>query len=778
MGLMTPQFSETRGNAKGAVMPEGIKWFKELSKSDVGIAGGKGANLGEMTQAGLPVPPGFTITTPAYRRFTDATGVLDQIKELIQDLDVDDNAALLQAAEDAKHIVVAAEMPKDVAKLIADAYKKLCTQEGQELYVAVRSSATAEDTAEASFAGMNETFLNVYGEKDVLEAVKKCWASLYGARVIFYRVKRGFDSWGMEMGVIVQKMVDADKAGVAFTQNPSTGAPNELIIEAAFGLADPVVAGQVSPDHYLVDKDTLSLLDKQIKLKRFKRVRRDGRTVDIKLPKKEGGRQVLTEDEIVGVAKVCRDIHNHYASGQDIEWAIEKEKIYIVQSRPITTGLAEAMGEVTAEQAEVLLRGLGAAPGRASGEVRILRSVDDGVRLKEGDVLVTVMTAPDWVPLMRKASAIVTDQGGMTCHAAIVSRELGIPAVVGTDTGTSTLEDGMLVTVDGRTGDIFAGRLAAKKEEKAEAVVGRGLPVTATKVLVNLGEPSLAERVAEMPVDGIGLLRAEFMIIEACEGAHPRRFVEEHGSEMFIERMYKSLLTFARAFNPRPITYRTMDFRSNEFRDLQGGSAYEPTEANPMIGYRGSFRYVTEPDMFKLELEAVRRVRDDGFKNLHVMLPFVRTISEVRQLVRYIDEIGLFDDPFFDLWVMAEVPSVVYYMDQYQKLGVDGISIGSNDLTQLVLAIDRDSEVLAPLFNEMDEAVLDHIRQLLEKARELGMKSSICGQAPSVFPEYAGKLVEWGIDSISVNWDVIEQTIKNVASAEMKLLLEEARNRR
>ncbi len=758
-------------------MPEGIKWFKELSKGDVGIAGGKGANLGEMTQAGLPVPPGFTVTTPAYRRFTEATGILDQIKGLIHDLDVDDNAALLQAAEDAKLIVVAAEMPKDVADLIAGAYKELCKQEGEELYVAIRSSATAEDTAEASFAGMNETFLNVRGEKDVLEAVKKCWASLYGARVIFYRVKRGFESWGMEMGVVVQKMVDADKAGVAFTEHPSTGAPDQLIIEAAFGLADPVVAGQVSPDYYLIDKNTLSVLDKQIKIKKFKRVRRDGRTVDIDLPKEEGSRQVLTEDEIIQVAKVCRDIHNHYGSGQDIEWAIEKEKVYIVQSRPITTGLAEALGEVTAEQAEVLLRGLGAAPGRGSGEVRILRNVEDGARLKEGDVLVTVMTAPDWVPLMRKASAIVTDQGGMTCHAAIVSRELGIPAVVGTDTATSTLKDGTLVTVDGRSGDIFAGRLAVKKEEKAESVIGRGLPVTATKVLVNLGEPSLAERVAQMPVDGIGLLRAEFMIIEACEGTHPRRFVEEHGAETFVERMYKNLLTFTRPFNPRPITYRTMDFRSNEFRDLKGGSAYEPTEANPMIGYRGSFRYVTEPDMFKLELEAVKRVRDDGFKNLHVMLPFVRTISEVKKLVRYIDEIGLFDDPFFDLWVMAEVPSVVYYMDQYQKLGVDGISIGSNDLTQLVLAIDRDSEVLAPLFNEMDEAVLDYIRQLLEKARALGMKSSICGQAPSVFPEYAGKLVEWGINSISVNWDVIEQTIRNVASAEQKLLLEAARRK-
>ena len=760
-------------------MPEGIKWFKELSKSDVGIAGGKGANLGEMTQAGLPVPPGFTVTTPAYRRFTEATGILDQIKGVIGDLDVDDNPALLQAAEDAKRIVVAAEMPKDVADLVAGAYKELCRLEGEELYVAVRSSATAEDTAEASFAGMNETFLNVRGEKDVLDSVKKCWASLYGARVIFYRVKQGFESWGMEMGVVVQKMVDADKAGVAFTQNPATGAPNELIIEAAFGLADPVVAGEVSPDYYLVEKDTLNILDQQVKYKKFKRVRRDGQTVDIELSEEDGTRQVLTEDEIKAVAKVCRDIENHYAWGQDIEWAIEDNKIYIVQSRPITTlDMAKEAEGIADEDAVVLLRGLGAAPGRASGEVRILRNVEDGVNLNEGDILVTVMTAPDWVPLMRKASAIVTDQGGMTCHAAIVSRELGIPAIVGTDGATTILEDGTVVTVDGSTGDIFAGRLAVKKEDKAEAVVGRGLPVTATKVLVNLGEPSLAERIAKLPVDGIGLLRAEFMIIEACEGIHPRRFVEEHGAEMFVERMYKSLLTFTRPFNPRPITYRTMDFRSNEFRDLQGGSDYEPNEANPMIGYRGSFRYVTEPDLFKLELEAVKRVRHDGFKNLHVMLPFVRTISEVRQLVKYIDEIGLFDDMFFDLWVMAEVPSVVYYMDQYQKLGVRGISIGSNDLTQLVLAIDRDSEVLAPLFNEMDEAVLDHIRQLLEKARSLGMKSSICGQAPSVFPEYASKLVQWGIDSISVNWDVIEQTIRNVASAEQKLLLEDARSRR
>ena len=759
-------------------MPEGIKWFNELSKSDVPTAGGKGANLGEMTQAGLPVPPGFTITTPAYRRFTEATGVLDQLKELLQDLDVDDNEALQQTAEAAKQIVVEAEMPKDVAKLIAAAYKKLCKQEGEELYVAVRSSATAEDTAEASFAGMNETFLNVRGDKDVVESVKKCWASLYGARVIFYRVKRGFESWGMEMGVIVQKMADAEKAGVAFTQNPATGAPDEIIIEAAWGLADPVVAGQVSPDYYMVDKNSLDILKQQVKFKKFMRVRRDGQTVDIDLPDEEANKQVLTEDEIRDVAKICRDIEDHYGWGQDIEWAIEDDKLYIVQSRPITTLGAEGVEEVAAEEAEVLLRGLGAAPGRASGEIRILSSVEDGVRLNEGDVLVTVMTAPDWVPLMRKASAIVTDQGGMTCHAAIVSREMGIPAVVGTDVATTTLEDGVMVTVDGSTGDIYAGKLAVKEKAKAEGVLGYALPVTATKVLVNLGEPSMAERVANMPVDGIGLLRAEFMIIEACEGTHPRRFVEEHGAEMFVERMYKSLLSFARAFNPRPITYRTMDFRSNEFRDLQGGKDYEPTEANPMIGYRGSFRYVHEPDLFKLELDAVKRVRDDGFKNLHVMLPFVRTLIEVKTLVRYIEEVGLFDDLAFDLWVMAEVPSVIYYMEQYQKLGVAGISIGSNDLTQLVLAIDRDSELVAPLFNEMDEAVLDHIRQLLEKARELGIKSSICGQAPSVFPEYAGKLVEWGIDSISVNWDVLEQTIRNVASAERKLLLEEARKRR
>ncbi len=759
-------------------MTEGISWFNELAKGDVNVAGGKGANLGEMTQAGLPVPPGFVVTTPAYRRFTEATGILDQIKERLRDLDVDDNTALQQTAAEVKHMVVEAEIPADVAKLIATAYGELCQQEGEELYVAVRSSATAEDTAEASFAGMNETFLNVRGEEDLLLSVKKCWASLYGARVIFYRVKRGFESWGMEMGVIIQKMVDADKAGVAFTQNPATGTPSELVIEAAFGLADPVVAGQVSPDYYLVDKNSLNVLDLQVKLKKFKRVRQDGQTVDIDLSAEDANRQVLTEDQVRDVAKVCRDIENHYGSGQDIEWAIENDKIYVVQSRPITTITVERAEEVPKEEAEVLLRGLGAAPGRASGNVRVLSSVDDGARLNEGDILVTVMTAPDWVPLMRKASAIVTDQGGMTCHAAIVSRELGIPAVVGTDDATAKLQDGVMVTVDGGTGHIYAGKLRVEEKAEAASVIGVGLPVTATKVLVNLGEPSMAERVAQMPFDGIGLLRAEFMIIEACEGIHPRRFVEDHGGDVFVERMYNSLLTFARPFNPRPITYRTMDFRSNEFRDLKGGKDYEPVEANPMIGYRGSFRYVKEPDLFKLELEAVKRVRDNGFKNLHVMLPFVRTLYEVKLLVRHIEEVGLFDDLEFDLWVMAEIPSVLYYMPQYKQLGVAGISIGSNDLTQLVLGIDRDSELVAPLFKEMDEAVLDHIRQLLETARKLGMKSSICGQAPSVYPEYASKLVEWGIDSISVNWDVLEQTIRNVASAERKLLLEEARNKR
>ncbi|HXV05245.1 MAG TPA: putative PEP-binding protein, partial [Solirubrobacterales bacterium] len=432
--------------------------------------------------------------------------------------------------------------------------------------------------------------------------------------------------------------------------------------------------------------------------------------------------------------------------------------------------------ESSATAGKELVRGLGAAPGVASGAVRIVASLDGAGELAEGEVLVTHMTAPDWVPLMRRAAAIVTDSGGMTCHAAIVSRELGIPCVVGTAEATKVLRDGELVTVDAGAGTVSAGATPARPARPAATAAAAPAPVTATKVLVNLSEPSQLQRAAQLgDVDGVGLLRAELMIVEALEGVHPRLLIEQGRGERFVARMADSLTAFAEAFAPRPITYRTIDFRTNEFRGLEGGERFEPQESNPMIGYRGALRYMREPELLGLELEAIGRVWDAGHDNFHVMLPFVRTPREVVACRAQFEAAGLLSRPGFELWLMAEVPSVLFHLPRYAELGVAGISIGSNDLTQLVLGADRDSELVAEVFDERDAAVTEYIAQLLRRARELGLRTSICGQAPSVYPEYAEILVRAGIDAISVNLDAVDRARRLIGAAESRLTLESAR---
>ena len=488
-------------------------------------------------------------------------------------------------------------------------------------------------------------------------------------------------------------------------------------------------------------------------------------------------RSVLSDEEVRTIADLGRRIEQHYDSAQDTEWAFDAEgSAWMLQSRPVTSsGGTAAPAQAPAEAGPVLLKGLGAAPGAGSGEVRIVRSLDDATAFTEGQILVTHMTAPDWVPLMRKAAAIVTDSGGMTCHAAIVSRELGIPCVVGTAEATSKLRDGEIVTVDATHGAIHEGEMQIAEEAPAAGGVAAAAPITGTKLLVNLSEPSQIDRVAGLPVEGVGLLRAELMVIEALEGSHPRKLLEEGRGAEFAERMGAALTRFSEAFAPRPITYRTIDFRTNEFRGLDGGDRFEPEEANPMIGYRGALRYTREPDLFELELKAIRHVWDAGHTNLHVMLPFVRTARELATCRRMFEEAGLLDRAGFELWVMAEVPSVLFNLESYAELGIAGISIGSNDLTQLVLGSDRDSELLAETFDERDPAVVSYLKQLIPRARELGLATSICGQAPSVHPEYAEILVEAGIDAISVNIDSIDRARRLIAAAEQRMLLQTAR---
>jgi pyruvate, water dikinase len=749
--------------------------FTDLRRDDVQYAGGKGANLGELTAAGLPVPPGFVVGAPAYAAFVEETGLRGRLASLLDDVDVEDTAALEHATEAARAQVEEAPMPDWLERAIRDAYAVMAP--GGDEPVAVRSSATGEDTASASFAGMNETFLNVRGADAVVDAVRRCWRSLFGSRTVYYRAKRGFGQADMDIAVVVQAQVASTRAGVMFTIDPASGARERLVIEGAFGLGESVVSGSVSPDRYIVGKADLHILAREVRRKELAiEPTPDGGTVTRELEGEEARRPVLSDEEVEAVADLGRRIEQHYGSAQDTEWAFDPDgELWMLQSRPITSAGGQPVDEAAEAPGTVLVKGLGAAPGVGSGAARVLASLDDAASLGEDDVLVTHMTAPDWVPLMRRAAAIVTDSGGMTCHAAIVSRELGIPCVVGTGEATRVLRDGEIVTVDATPGTVTEGAAPAAEPARAAGAVAPAAPATGTKLFVNLSEPSQVERAAALPVDGVGLLRAELMVIEALGGTHPRALIEQDRGNEFVDRMAEALTAFAAGFAPRPVTYRTIDFRTNEFRGLEGGDRFEPEEANPMIGYRGALRYTREPDVFRLELEAIRHVWDAGHENFHVMLPFVRTARELERCRALIAESGLLDRPHFELWVMAEVPSVLFNLERYAELGVAGISVGSNDLTQLVLGADRDSEVLADTFDERDPAVTAYLRELIPRARELGLQTSICGQAPSVHPEYAELLVRAGIDAISVNMDVVDRTRRLIAAAERRVLLDAAR---
>ena len=763
-----------------------VRAFTSLHRTDVPTVGGKGANLGEMTAAGLPVPPGFVLTIDAYQRFYDSNALGDRVADELKRLDADDPAALEESAKRLRELVVDGRLPDELRREIEDAYDHLAPDEAPDPLVAVRSSATAEDTAQFSFAGMFESFLNVSGKMELIDAVKRCWASTFGARVLFYRVKQGLPA-EMPVAVIVQRMVSSEKSGVMFTVDPATQDSTRMVIEAVWGLGEAIVQGAVTPDRHVLDKASLAVLTSNVETKEFllawDGAKRTTARVDLTNDPRASA-PVLTPRELEALGTLARRAEQHYGKPQDLEFAIEGGAIYLTQTRPITTLHDDAHAATPDKTGRVLARGLGASPGRASGVVRVLASPDDDAIMQPGEVLVTRMTSPDWVPIMRRAVAIVTDAGGMTSHAAIVARELGLPCIVGAHDATRVLATGVTVSVDGSAGTVTEGDSAARVLGDSAARPGDGLRahgdsaeprlVTATKLYVNLAEPGRAAEVAARDVDGVGLLRAEFMMLEALEHTHPRAFLASRSADEFVNRMADGLRTFAQAFAPRPVVYRAMDFRSNEFRNLKGGAEHEPTEANPMIGYRGCFRYTKEPDLFALELRALAAVRRD-YENLHLMIPFVRTPAELTACLALVDESPVGKDDRMERWIMAEVPSVVFRLPEYAKLGITGVSIGSNDLTQLMLGVDRDSELFGARYDERDGAVLEAIRLIITESRRLGLTCSICGQAPSVHSEYAERLVEWGIDSISVNVDAIERTRRNIAMAEQRILLEKAR---
>lgn len=746
-----------------------VVWFEEVGKEDISQVGGKGANLGEMTKAGITVPPGFIVTAQSYFYFLQKSNLTDTIRKLLSDLDTNDSEKLQKVASRIKSLLNAAAMPEEIAREIAQAYGKLGSGA-----VAVRSSATAEDLPEASFAGQQRTFLNVVGEKEVIAAVQGCWASLFEPRAIFYRAHQGFDHFSVGIAVPVQRMVQSEASGVMFTLDPITNDRSKIVIEAVYGLGESIVSGEVTPDLYVVDKEGLEISDKKLARQEWQLVRNSKRGKDLEKANTRvavleavQAKQKFSDDDITALAKIGKRIEDHYAFPQDIEWAKEGEDIFIVQTRPVTTmkDITEKK-DVTGTVETLLLTGSPASPGIASGPTRLIHQSSEIDRVLVGDVLVAEMTTPDFVPAMKRAAAIATDRGGRTCHAAIVSRELGIPCVVGTGNATKVLKQEQIITVDGSVGKVFEGRLVREKID-IPTLEPKTRVRTNTKVYVNLAEPELAERVASRHVDGVGLLRAEFIIAQI--GEHPRYMISQGRGQEFVAQLTEGVTTFASAFNPRPVVYRTTDFKTNEYRNLKGGEEYEDIEENPMLGYRGCSRYVQEADVFKMEIEMVKRVRED-YKNLWVMIPFVRTVDEMAHLMSILKDEGLSSSKDFKIWMMVEVPSNIFLIDEFIDLGIDGISIGSNDLTQLILGIDRDSPKLAEVFDERNEAVMLALKKAIRAAARRGITASICGQAPSVYPELTKKLVKWGITSVSVSPDAIESTREIIARAEGRMV--------
>lgn len=793
-----------------------ILWFDQLGIEDVPLVGGKNASLGEMyrnlTPRGVRVPNGFAITAAAYKYILREAGIESRIREILSDLDTRDMDNLADRGHRVRDLIRSFELPRPLKDAIIGAYGHLCKQYGDHCDVAVRSSATAEDLPDASFAGQQETYLNIRGEAQLMEACKKCFASLFTNRAISYRVDKNFDHFNVYLSIGVQKMVRSDKAcsGVMFSIDTESGFKDVVFITGAYGLGENVVQGAVTPDEYYVFKPTLSqgkrpIINKKVGAKKIKMVySTDGNklTKNIEVSPEDQRRLVLSDNEVLKLAEWACVIEDHYSAKaghpkpMDMEWAKDGQdgQLYIVQARPETVQSRKTSTTleqyVLEEKGEVLASGESVGARIGAGRANVIKDVHDIAKFKEGEVLVTDMTDPDWEPIMKIAAAIVTNRGGRTCHAAIISRELGIPCVIGTEDGTEKLKSGQDITVDcsqGEDGLVYKGKLRFRKDETDISHV----PETRTKIMMNVGIPENAFEQSFIPNDGVGLAREEF-VINSYIGIHPKalinygkitdpevkRKIDEltYGyadkTQFFVDRLAMGVAHIAAAFYPKDVILRFSDFKTNEYANLIGGKEYEPVEDNPMIGWRGASRYYDPKyrDAFALECKAILKVRNEmGFTNLKVMIPFCRTIKEGKSVIAEMRSNSLVQgENGLEVYVMCEIPSNVILADQFCEV-FDGFSIGSNDLTQLTLGLDRDSELVSHIYDERNDAVKRLIRQVITVAKEKHRKIGICGQAPSDFPEFAEFLVECGIDSISLNPDTVLKTRMRIAAKEKQL---------
>jgi pyruvate, water dikinase len=792
-------------------LPRYVRFFEEFGIEDVPLVGGKNASLGEMyrklSDEGVLIPNGFAITADAYWRMLEAAGAWQPLRAALDGLDPSDVGDLARRGSQAREIVYGAGLPDDVAAEVLAGYRQLQTEYGQDVSLAVRSSATAEDLPTASFAGQQDTFLNIHGEQTLLDACRRCFASLFTDRAIHYRIDQGFDHFKVALSIGVMKMVRSDLAssGVMFSLDTESGFRDVVLVTGAYGLGENVVQGAVDPDEFYVHKPTFAaghraVLRRMLGDKAVKMVFVEGSakqtTRNIPAPKADRERFCLTDEDVLELADYAMKIERHYGRPMDMEWAKDGTdgRLYIVQARPETVASQRAVTTVESYvlkgSGEVLVEGRSVGEKIASGTAHIIENLAHLTEFRPGEVLVADTTTPDWEPVMKNAAAIITNRGGRTCHAAIIARELGVPAVVGSGNATARVAGGQTVTVScaqGDTGRVYAGEVPFSVEQTEVAALAR----PATEIMVNLGNPDLAFKTSFLPNDGVGLARMEFIISESIKGhplalLHPDKVTDPEarsqlarltrgypdGASFFVQRLSEGIGTIAAAFWPKPVVVRMSDFKTNEYASLIGGADFEPNENNPMLGFRGASRYAhpAYAEGFALECQAMKRVREEmGLTNVILMLPFVRRVAEAEQVLDRMAELGLRrDDNGLKIYAMCEIPNNVLMIDEFSK-HFDGFSIGSNDLTQLTLGVDRDSEIVAFDFDERDEGVKQMIRLAVDGCRRNGIHSGLCGQAPSDYPEMAEFLVEIGIDSMSLNPDTVLKTTKQVLQLEQRL---------